>query len=91
MSGHEPIPEEKLRKMMEEAAEQGTRRAFLSMGMNINDPIETQKDMAYVRLQRQASEQLGKAVRRTVLAILITGMASALWVGITFAVNKPHP
>ncbi len=89
---HEPIPEDKLRKMMEEAAEEGTRRAFLSMGMNINDPIETQKDMAYVRLQRLASEQMGKVVRRTVLAILLTGICSAAWVGFQFAVHKPpHP
>lgn len=80
---------EELKVLMEKAAEQGTKKAFVEMGLNTKDPFETQKDMAFLRSQRQASEQLGPMVRRTVITAVITGLITAAWVGFQLMVNKP--
>lgn len=80
---------EELKMLMENAAEKGTKKALVSMGLNIAEPFEAQKDMAFLRSQRQASEQIGPIVRRTVITVVLTGLITAAWVGFQFIVHKP--
>jgi len=87
MSG--PMDKDELQALVQSAAEEGTKKAFMSMGLNTEDAIETQKDMAFLRGQRTATEQMGRTIRTAVLITLVTGGIGLLWVGFQFAVHKP--
>lgn len=84
-----PLSPEELQSLVQRAAEDGTKKALISMGLNTDDAIETQKDMAFLRGQRKATEQLGRTVRTTVLIALIMGALGLTWVGFQIAMHKP--
>jgi 2-iminoacetate synthase ThiH len=85
----QPLPPEELQRLVQEAAERGTKQALVQMGMNMDEPIEAQKDMAFLRAQRKASENMGTVIRRTVLVAALTGLLTIAWLGIQAAIHTP--
>ncbi|MDP2548899.1 hypothetical protein [Oceanobacter sp. 4_MG-2023] len=77
-----------LTELVTNAAEQGTNNALARLGFDTNNHLETQADMAFVRQQRKASEQIGRVIRRSVIGLLVTGLISLLTVGIQQALTK---
>lgn len=53
-----------------------------SLGFTIDDPTEVQKDMAHLRKTRNASDDVGKWVKRSAISICITGLATGIWIGL---------
>ena len=68
-----------LKKLVEEATEKGTEASLLKLGLNVNDPISMQKDLAFLRNQREANEQLGRNIRRVLITVFL--MSSLTWLG----------
>ncbi len=85
----QPLPPDELQRLVKAAAEEGTKQALTQMGMNMDEPIEAQKDMAFLRAQRKASEQVGTIIRRTVLVALISGALTVGWLGFQAAIHNP--
>lgn len=78
-----------LQKLVQDAAEKGTETALLKLGLDSNNPLEMQKDLAFLRSQRQASENIGKNIRRFVLSMALTGLLTMAWLGFQAAI-KTH-
>jgi|GEM_PF-1171798 len=65
--------------------------AFTAMGFDVSTPeklIQVQVDMAHLRRQRVASEQIGGLVKKTAIVIVIGGILSTLWVGLQNAAQS---
>lgn len=77
-----------LAALVESAAEKGTNRALIKLGFNPEDFQEHQRDAAFTRQQRLASEQVTKVVRRTMIGLAFTGLISLLTVGVQHALDK---
>lgn len=65
----------------EEAAERGAKKVLLALGVDVNNPIDTQQDMAYLRKSREGYENTGKYITRTAIGIFVVGLCWALWEG----------
>jgi len=55
---------------------------LLSLGLEMNDPIELQKDFQHLREWREASNTLKSHGIMVVIGILLTGLLGAIWIGI---------
>ena len=82
------ISQAELIKMLEKAAENGTNSALARLGFDTENHLDTQADMAFLRQQRRASEQVTRVIRRSLIGIAVTGLISLLTVGIQHALDK---
>ncbi|MEH6345002.1 MAG: hypothetical protein V7785_07955 [Bermanella sp.] len=79
---------EEITKAIEASAEKGVGKALISLGVDVGNPLEVQKDLAFVRRQRQASEQVTKLARRTIISLVIVGSLGVFWAGLKDAIFK---
>ena len=77
--------------MKEDDARTIVRATLQELGVDITDPIEVQKDFAFVRRQRVVSEKIGMGVRLAAIGIFVSGAMGALWIGIKAAFQQPVP
>lgn len=66
----------------EEAADKAVRKLLLTLGVDLNDPLETQKDMAYLRTWRTGTQRLGWKTVTAIVTVTVGGTATAIWMGI---------
>lgn len=78
-----------LQKLVQQAAEQGTENALIKMGLDTSDPITMQQDLAFLRRQRQTSEQLGRNIRRILIATVLSGVITMAVLGFQYAIKQP--
>ena len=76
-----------LQRLVEEAAEKGAHRALVSMGLNPANPMQMQEDFAFLRKQRQASEQIGRHVKISLITLAVSGFVSLLFLGVQQALK----
>lgn len=69
----------------ERIAEKAVEDALTKMGLNPENVHDAQADMIYLRRQRMASEQISTWTKRFIVTTFLTGLASALWLGIKSA------
>jgi len=81
-----PLSVEKL-ELIRTAAETAARRALTTMGIDADNPIEVQKDMAHLRASRYAAVATKKLVRKTIVPIIVVGAAMAIWEGFGEAIS----
>ena len=72
---------EEVREVAHEAAEHAVQEVFLRYGIDAGNPLETQKDFAYLRQQRSAAEAVGPVIKRTVIGLAVTGLLALLVIG----------
>lgn len=76
-----------LEELVKASAEKGTENALIKMGLDTNSPIDMQKDLAFLRGQREANEQFAKITRRVLISTLLVGalawLGRAIWHAIT--------
>jgi len=82
------LTEAQLAQLVEKAATKGTNNALARMGFDTENHLEAQKDMAFLRQQRQASEQVARVVRRSLIGLAVTGLISLVTVGIQHSLGK---
>lgn len=63
--------------------------ALVKLGMDIEDPLEMQRDFQHLRDWRIAVGQARSKGFLTVVGILTAGVLAALWVGLRVGFNAP--
>ena len=81
---------DEVREVAHDAAEHAVQEVFLRYGIDAGNPIEVQKDFAYLRQQRAAAEAVAPIVKRTVIGLVITGVLALLVIGFQNWVGR-HP
>jgi hypothetical protein len=65
-----------------EMIRQTVRETFTTLGVQVNDPIEVQKDFQHLRDWRVTTDSIKKKGILTMVGLLITGAAAAVWLGL---------
>lgn len=73
-----------LREIMTESITE----AFRAMGVEVNEPIEMQRDFVHLRRWRKAVDSAQTTTFRTIISTLALGALGALWLGITTMIGK---
>lgn len=76
-----------IKSAVAEASADGIKQTLISLGFDVKNPLELQKDLAHLREQRIAREQITTAARRTLLAAALTGLISLVVLGIKHMPN----
>ena len=66
------------------------KEAFIELGLNTDVPLEVQRDMAFLRDLRISSQGLRNRTFFTVVSVVVTGLAAAIWLGLQ-QLLKVHP
>ena len=72
-------------RIADSAAQKALRNLFLTLGVNVDDPTEVQRDMAFIRNWRLSSEAVKRQGFILAVGVIITGMLGLVW---TMVVNK---
>ena len=81
---------DEVREIAHDAAEHAVQEVFLRYGIDAGNPIEVQKDFAYLRQQRSAAEAVGPVVKRTLIGLAVTGLLALLVIGFQNWIGR-HP
>ncbi len=73
-------------RVVKEAAKEAVNAVLERFGIDTDNPIEVQADMAHLHRTRIASEQMGVRVKFVLIGVLVVGGLSALWIGIKAAI-----
>lgn len=69
--------------------------ALTRMGFDTSEPVESQKDLQFVREWRTSAEGIKKKTLMTIVTLVVTGAAGLLWAGFKAAAaiipTAPHP
>ncbi|WP_299594337.1 hypothetical protein [uncultured Microbulbifer sp.] len=79
------ITEQEIEQIAKKAGEAAVQDLLTKLGIDISDVHETQKDFAYLRGQRQTSDQVGVWTRRIMLGFVLTSAGTLLVTGIKTA------
>tara|TARA_R110002051_G_scaffold183347_3_gene252920 strand:- start:4122 stop:4379 length:258 start_codon:yes stop_codon:yes gene_type:complete len=77
-----------LKEMIKEAVEEGNKSSLMKVGIDLNDPINVQRDLAFSRKQREISEKITMHGRMVLMGLFLTGLGSVVLIGIKEAINK---
>jgi hypothetical protein len=78
MSSITPEQKEELKLLVAESVKQ----TLIQLGISSDDPLEVQRDMQHLREWRKSMESIKSKGLLTAVAIAVTGILAALWVGI---------
>lgn len=79
-----------LQKMIQKAVEDGNTAALMRVGIDLDDSINVQKDLAFSRKQREASEKITLHARAVLIGMMILGAGSVLVLGIKEALKASN-
>lgn len=63
------------------ASSEGMENALQKFGFDVENPLEVQKDQAFITKQRKASEKVTLAVKTALIISLVSGAISILIIG----------
>lgn len=69
--------EAEVKRIVAETVEQ----TLLTLGVDTDDPIELQKDLAHLRAWRQAKETVVRQGLITAIGVIVAGGLGLLWLG----------
>lgn len=69
-----------LKELMREVARETAKETLRGLGADVDHPLEMQHDFARLRSWRQAMDAIQKKVYLTLVGILITGLAAAIYI-----------
>lgn len=70
------------REELESLIKQTVDETLTSIGLDHKNPIELQRDFQALREWRQAMQDVRKKTIITLIGILVTGLAAAVWIGL---------
>lgn len=88
--GSEHLSVSLLTRVAEEAAERAVKKTFVAMGIDTEEPMEAQADMAFLRSTRQRCNSINGRIIFAVIASVIALLLSATGAGIVSMLH-PHP
>ncbi len=77
---HLVVSEEALRRVVEESV----HKAFAAVGLDADEPLEVQKDLAYLRTWRMLVQKGGTKAFLTAVGFITLGLLSAMLIGLGF-------
>jgi len=84
------IAEEAATRAVEKTAPVVVESTLLSLGIDPKNPIEAQKDSAFVRQTRKRCETASNKAIVTMIGLLVLGGAGAIWAGIKSGFTLPN-
>lgn len=69
-------------EVAEKASERTVQRTLQGLGVDVTQPLETQRDFAYLRQLRASSVEVGRKGLLTMVGLIIAAVLAALWTGI---------
>ena len=82
------ISKDELKGIIDEAVSRGVKETLESLGFDMQNPTDIQRNMLYLDDQRRTSEQVGTWTRRMVWGALVSGMIGVLGVGLIAGVKQ---
>ncbi len=79
-----PLTSSEIQHLAHETAKATVREMLLTMGVNANDPealLKMQQDFAYLRDWREAAGTIKARAFLTIVGIVASGIAAAVWAG----------
>lgn len=76
-----------LQKMIKQAVKEGNESAFIKIGIDLNDSISVQRDLAFSRKQREISEKITMHGRMILMGLFLSGLGSVVFIGIKEALK----
>lgn len=73
---------EMTRDELKDLAKETAHEVLRGLGVDVDEPLEFQKDMAHVRDWRKSSEAVKRSGLLAAVGVLVTGTLGALWLGI---------
>lgn len=70
-----------IKSAVKEASADGIKETLISLGFDVKNPLELQKDLAHLREQRLARDQITKIARRTLYGAAISGLITLVVLG----------
>ncbi len=80
------ITNSEVRDIAEQVAKATVKEFFLALGVNADDPdavIAVQKDFAYLRAWREASDTVKRKGIGAAVTIVVTGMLGLIWLALS--------
>lgn len=68
-----------VKAVAKEAAEEAVKRTLLTLGIDADNPLETQADMRHVREWRKSIATVKRQGLITAIAIITTGFIGLVW------------
>lgn len=78
------LTEQELKSIVRETV----NATLTSLGIDHDDPIEMQRDFQHLRSWRQARERISNQTLVVAVGIVITGLASAIWLSLKNILNQ---
>lgn len=79
------------KKDVEVAVEEGVKKALIALGIDHENVIDTQEDMAYLRRLRKGSQALTSKVAFGVVGAMVTAMMGIIVAGFFSVFGTGHP
>lgn len=72
---------------LKDFVKESVKETLTSMGIDVNNPVEVQRDMQHLRDWRMLTDAIRTKGIMTIVGIIIAGACAALWVGVKMAVK----
>jgi hypothetical protein len=72
------LPKEEIRQIVSD----GVQDAFVKMGIQVDDPLEMQRDFQHLREWRQSLEQVRQKSIMAAVGLVVAGALSVAWMGV---------
>jgi hypothetical protein len=83
------LTEEKLQALLRDAVRQAVNETFIRLGVQIDNPLEMQKDFQHLRDWRVTTDGMKTKALLAAVGLLATGLAAALWLGVRSSLGLP--
>lgn len=80
--------ENALREIIEQSVEKGVASALIKIGVDVESPLEMQRDMQHLRRWRKSVEAVQRKGAMVVVSTLVVGGLGALWMGFRDVLNR---
>ena len=76
------VSDEVVKRIAAEAATAAVDELFVRMGLDVDQPIELQRDFTWVRQRRKLETRVGMMTISAIIGAMVLGVGSAVWMGI---------
>lgn len=70
-----------IKEVIEGTVEESVQQTLTTLGFNLDDPIEIQKDMAHLREWREGTDAVKRKGLLVVVGTLVAATLSLIWIG----------
>jgi len=73
---------------MQDVVRTAVHETMITLGIDASSPLDVQKDLAFLRDMRQATDTIRTRGILVLVGILVAGIAAAAWVGMKAGINS---